>query len=202
MREFLDRASSERLTDAYWDQFDRDFWRVGKPGSWKLERLQTFQEPDDESWIALSKGDWPEALRLIEARQTDLEREYRKIADTGFQVYRVRVADRPITPYLQWEFHCFKYRQQAGENIRVISSDKIAQFEKSGIFPEIVTLGTGVMYEIWYDDTGTQKGGIRFTDQTLISQCQKVIQDLYTIAEELDDFFEREIAVLEPPTGA
>ncbi|MGH3866662.1 MAG: DUF6879 family protein [Pseudonocardiaceae bacterium] len=203
MRDLLNGKSGERLAgDAHWEQFERDFWQFGKPGVWKLERLQTFQEPDDESWIAFSKGDWAEALRLIEARHVDLQEEYRKIADHGFQLWRVRVADKPITPYLQWEFHCFQQRQRVGENIRVVGSDKIAQFEKDGVFPEIITLGVDVMYELWYDDTGSQKGGIRFVDRDLISRYQKVIQDIYSIAEKLESFFEREIAVLEAPTGA
>ncbi|MGH3622581.1 MAG: DUF6879 family protein [Sciscionella sp.] len=203
MRDLLDEKSGQRLAgDAYWEQFERDFWQVGNPGAWKLERLQTFQEPDDESWIAFSKGDWPEALRLIEARYVDLQEEYRKIADYGFQLWRVRVADKPITPYLQWEFHCFQGRQRAGEKIHVIGSNQITQFENSGVFPEIITLGTDVMYEIWYNDMGVQKGGIRFVNRDLVSQYQKVIQDLYSAGEELESFFEREIAVLEAPTGA
>jgi hypothetical protein len=203
MRDLLDGTSGERLAgNAYWERFERDFWQYSKPGVWKLERLQTFQEPDDESWVSFSEGDWPAALRLIEARKADLDEEYRKIADHGFQIFRVRVADKPITPYLQWEFHCFLQRQRIGENIRVIDSGKLQKFEESGTFPEIVTLGDKVMYEIWYDETGVQKGGIRFTDRNLISQCQKVIQGLYATAEDLESFFEREIAALEPPTGA
>lgn len=203
MYDLLEGRSCERLAgDAYWEQFDRDFWRTDGLGAWKLERLQTFQEPDDESWIAFSQGDWAEALRLIDARQRELDDEYRKIAGHGFRMWRVRVADKPITPYLQWEFHCFKGRHRAGENIRVIGSDRIAQFERGGTFPEIITLGADIMYQIWYDDSGVHQGGVRFVDPDLVLSYREVIRTLYSIGEGLESFFKREIAVLEAPAGA
>jgi hypothetical protein len=203
MYDLPERTSGERLAgDAYWARFQDDFWRAGPPGVWKLERLQTFQEPEDESWRALDRGDWTTALRLIEDRDADLHPEFQKMADLGIQLYRVRVADRPITPYLQWEFHIFRQRQRAGENIHVIGSGQIGHYEKNSVFPEIVTVGTDVMYEIWYDETGVQQGGIRFADRNLTSRYQEIIQDIYSTGEELENFFAREIAVLEAPIGA
>lgn len=202
MRDLLDGASGERLVgDAYGETLNKDFWEVGEPGFWKLERLQTFQEPYSESWTAFIKGDWEEALLLHEARRPSLEDTCRKIAEHGFNTWWVRVAEKPITPYLQWEFHLLRLRNQCGDNVRVISLDQIERFEESGRVPEIITLGTEVMYEIMYDENRLPEGGIRFVNRDLIVRCQKFIQDLYSVGEDLEIFFEREVAVLEPPRG-
>lgn len=40
--------------------------------SWKLERRQHFRQPGSASWEAFARGQWAEALRLIEARRESL----------------------------------------------------------------------------------------------------------------------------------
>lgn len=202
MRDLLDGASGERLVgDAYGEAFNKDFWGVGEPGFWKLERLQKFQEPYSESWAAFIKDDWEEALRLHETRRSSLEDTCRKIADHGFSTWWVRVVEKPISPYLQWELHLLRLRSQCGDNVRVVGLDQIERFEKNGHLPEIVTMGTEVMYELMYDENGLPEGGIRFVKRDLIVRCQKFIQDLYSVGDGLESFFEREVAVLEPPRG-
>jgi hypothetical protein len=200
MRELLDEASGERLEgDRYSQQFDKDFWNVGEPGFWKLERRQTFRQPRSESWVAFDKGDWAEALRLSEIRRPSLEDYYRKIADHGFSTWWVRVAEKPITPYLQWEFNSYLLRRQYGDKIRVVGVDQVEPFEHGSLLPEIITLGREVMYELLYDESGLQEGGIRFTDRELILRWQEFIRDLYATGEEVESYFHREVANLEPP---
>jgi hypothetical protein len=114
----------------------------------------------------------------------------------------VRVVGKPITPYLQWELNSHTVWTQCGEKYSVVSEDQVAPFEESGLLPEIITLGADVMYEILYDETGILYGGVRFTDRDLIARCQKFIQHLYSIGEDFDGFFEREVAGLEPPRSA
>jgi hypothetical protein len=60
-------------------------------------------------------------------------------------------------------------------------------------------MSTLAMYEICYDDTGTQIGGRKFTDSELIEQCLSEVHALYSQGEDLLAFFEREIAPLPPP---
>ena len=201
MRELLNEVSGDRLEgEHYLRQFDKDFWDIGKPGFWKLERIQTFREPRSESWVAFDKGDWSEALRLIEARRPQLEEQSQKIADHGFGTRWVRVVEKPITSYLQWEFYAYMLRVQCGDRIRVATADQVARFEQEGRLPEIITLGSEVMYELVYDESGLQEGGIRFTDRELIARWQAFIRDLYAIGEEAESYFQREVANLEPPS--
>ncbi|MET8358849.1 DUF6879 family protein [Micromonospora sp. NPDC005171] len=61
MRELLGGDPGEVLAlDDYWADFDQRFWKTGPPGFWKLERQQTFQEPQDEGWQAFAAGRWEE----------------------------------------------------------------------------------------------------------------------------------------------
>jgi hypothetical protein len=200
MAELLRGGSGEWLAgDAYQDDFGRAFWQVTEPGFWKLERLQSFQEPGNESWLAFINGDWAESLRLAERQRPALADYYRKIAESDFTTWRVRVVERPITPYVQWELNSLRIWAEYGERIRVVSAEQIASAEENGRLPELVTLGTEVMYQVRYDHTGLPEGGIRYVDRELIGRCQRFIADLYSVGEELDSFFEREVAALPPP---
>ena len=200
MREVLDGQSGDLLVGKpYFDDFEKHFWDIGELGFWKLERLQTFQEPRSESWLAFARGDWDESLRLHEARSPSIAEYYRKTAEHGFAVRRVRVVETPLTPYLQWEFQLLRIRDQLGGKTRVVSAEQVARFENDGPLPEITVLGARAMYRLLYDDNGLQEGGVRFTDPDLIARWRGFIQDLYSAGEELEEFFQREVAPLEPP---
>ena len=63
----LDDSSGVRLSlDDYRVEFKDLQWTIAGQQSWKLEREQRFREPGFASWEAFSRGDWDEALRLIE----------------------------------------------------------------------------------------------------------------------------------------
>lgn len=200
MHEILDGAAYERMDLAdYWPDFDRNFWQVGDPGFWKIERQQHFREPGYDSWEAFAAGDWEESLRLLEASRADLEAQHRRVDESGFSVRRVRVVEEPLTPYLQWELTVLRVREQCGSGIRVVRPDQVASLEASGPVPEIYTLGHAVMYQAIYDETGTLEAARKFTDRDLILRCQRLIADLYAAGEPLADYFERSVAVLPPP---
>lgn len=200
MYDILDGVSGERLLgDDYWQDFGDNFWKTDETGFWKLERLQTFREPGSESWRAFADGRWAEALRLTEARRPDMVEYYRKIADRGFYTRRVRVVEKPIVPYLQWELHLLRLRDELGGSVRVVDAGQVAGRERAGLLPEIVTLGSTVMYELIYDRDGLQHGGVRYTDRELIERWRGIIKDLYAAGEEVAAFYEREMASLKAP---
>ncbi|QSB13102.1 hypothetical protein JQS43_15805 [Natronosporangium hydrolyticum] len=200
MRESLVGAADERLeVTAYRAEFRDHFWRVDALGVWKLERQQYFQEPGDDSWEAFADGNWEESLRLLAARRAELEDEHRRISQLGFSVRRVRVVEEPIIPYVQWELHLLRLREQCGTGVRVVTPEQVARFESSGPLPEICTLGSSVMYEIVYNDHGILDGGRRYTDPELIRQWQQLTADLYADGEPLADYFARRVADLPAP---
>jgi hypothetical protein len=165
----------------------------------KLERLQHFREPGQKSWEAFDAGDWRQSQYLVEQERPAIAEEFASDAEAGLSSYRVRVVEFPISPYLQWEFHILRLRAEYGENIRVVSAELVATFEKNGMVPELIFMGDLAMYEICYDDTGTRTGGRKFTDPGLIRHCREDVHSLYGQGEDIREFFEREIAPLPPP---
>lgn len=202
MRELLASAVGERLQLAdYLADFDRQFWRMGSPGFWKLERQQDFQEPGYDTWEAFARGDWDESLRLLGAGRADLAAEHRRLDQHGIAVHRVRVVEEPLTAYLQWELHVLRVREECGSRVRVVGPERVAPLEASGPLPEIATLGNAVMYEAIYDRDGVLESARRYADPGLVVRCQQLIARLYAQGEPLRDYFNRRVAPLSAPVG-
>jgi hypothetical protein len=200
MPDLLAGARGEDLKlDDYLTDFERDFASMEQPGFWKLERQQFFREPGNESWEAFARGDWSEALRLIESDRHELLDYHRDVARRGLPVCRVRVVELPINPYLQWELHALRLRDEAGGPIRVVEPDRVADLEPDGPLPEVATLGTRVAYQAVYNEQAALTGGRRFTDPSLVNRCQQLTQRLFDAGEPIESFFAREVAHLPPP---
>ncbi|RAY12416.1 hypothetical protein DPM19_25040 [Actinomadura craniellae] len=174
-----------------------DFWRHHERidgAFWKLERIQTFREPEDPGWVAMISGDWGRALALIE--------EQRPATVSGRGSHRLRVVERPVTPYVQWELHALRPRAEAGaQDVRVLDAAEIRHLETGRTLPELVFLGTEVMYEVLYDGTGTHSGGRRHDDPGVIAACHRELAELHAKGEDLRTYFDREIAPLPAPGG-
>ncbi|MFI5842705.1 DUF6879 family protein [Catenuloplanes sp. NPDC051500] len=198
MPEPLRGATGERMElDDYYADFERVFWRTGE--FWKLERGQVFAEPGDESWTLFNRGDWAGSLRVMEARRDDLTAYHREAAEAGVTARRIRIVERPLSAYMQWELHHLKIRDETGGPIRVLDASAVADIESGGPMPEIYTLGTEVMYQAVYDGSGVLEHVVRYTDQLLVHRCRDFIGALYERGEPVADYFAREVAPLPPP---
>ncbi|MFI6347400.1 DUF6879 family protein [Streptomyces sp. NPDC050560] len=203
MRDLLTAVPGQRLgLGAYRDDFrERDF-AVDGWDSWKLERRQHFREPGDASWDAFDLGDWDEALRLIDAQRPALSDLSRLAARHRCRLLRVRVVELPLTPYLRWELHLLRVRAECGELIRVIRPAHLADQEREGAVPELVTLNDDTVYEIRYGADGTLEGAVRYVDSATRHAVAARIEGLYALGEDVGAFFDREVAGPEPPAGA
>lgn len=200
MRELLGGDPGELLALAdYWADFEQRFWKTGPPGFWKLERQQTFKEPQDAGWQAFAAGRWKESLRILDARRPEFADYYRRIADSGFATRRMRVVQEPLTPYLQWELHVLRLRHEYGGLTRVVTRDQVVAAEVDAPLPEIYTLGTDIMYEAIYDADGVLEAARRWRNPDVVTRCQEFVESLYDDGEPLDEFFARAVAPLEPP---
>jgi hypothetical protein len=168
-------------------------------GSWKLERRQHFRQPGSASWEAFTRGQWAEALRLIEARRESLMEFGAETAEKGTDLYRLRIVAEPISPYLQWELHSLKLRAECGELIRILPAAAVRQLEDDGELPEVVTLGPSTAYRILYDADGVLTGGVKVTNPQAVGRVTRLIRHLYGEGEDLATFFEREVSRLPPP---
>ncbi|MEU9124318.1 DUF6879 family protein [Streptomyces sp. NPDC048506] len=116
----LDAAQGVRLSSpSYRQEFRERRWTVAGRDCWKLERQQHFQEPRNESWQAFSRGDWDEALRLIEQGREDLMKLAQDSDAHRSHFFRVRVVEQPLTSYLQWELTTLRLRAELMGRIRV-----------------------------------------------------------------------------------
>ncbi|MEU5977471.1 DUF6879 family protein [Streptomyces sp. NPDC047315] len=199
MRDLLDASPGEKLgLDAYRADFRRRDFAVDGYDSWKLERRQHFREPGDASWDAFVRRQWKEALELIEAKRPELVDLSRLATHHRCRLLRVRVVEQPLTPYLQWELHLLRLRAECGELIRVIGPEHIGAYEHEGPAPEVITLNDDTVYEILYDSEGELEGGVRHLDTGLRDRVAGRVEALYELGEDIDAFFERDVASLAP----
>ena len=197
LEKIADVAGTTLNVSEYLDDFSKNFGSIPDI-FWKIERRQSFREPDVPSWLAMAAGDWTASLRLIEdMRQTALDEA---ATHRTFERRRLRFVRRPVTPYLQWELHVLKVREEAGEQIRVVDVDHVDDLESGRHLPEVVVLGSIVAYEVTYDVGGTLTGARRITAPDVIAGCRQDAEELFGKAENLISFFEREIAPLPPPS--
>lgn len=194
----LGDAAGQRLAlPAYYADFEKHFARTAE--FWKLERGQSFAEPGDASWEAFDSGEWEKALRLLDARREDLTSYHREAAAAGTMTRRIRIVSLPVTPYLQWELHLLRLRDETGGPIRILRDTAIAKLEGEGPLPDIYTLDREVVYQAVYDEHGVLEHALKYIDRELVSRCRDFIVELYARGEPISSFFEREIAHLPPP---
>ncbi|MFI7616650.1 DUF6879 family protein [Nonomuraea terrae] len=170
------------------DEYLGDFWpnfRKIDGVFWRLERVQGFHE----SRIARRESDWDRSAKLV-----DGVRPVRP-----FPCRRIRVVEQPVTPYLQWEMHVLALRRTTAEQVRVLDAAEVLDLEGSRRLPELVVLGTTVMYEVTYDSGGAHSGARRIDDPEVIDACCGELDKLFAVGEDLRAYYEREIVPLPAP---
>jgi hypothetical protein len=174
-------------------EYKRDFRErdaaVRDGDSWKLERLQHFEEQGSPSRDALRRGDWRTALRLLEDRRGALLSAAVEERRRGAVFHRVRVVEEPLTPYLQWEMHSLRQRARYGEKIRVLPAAAVRALETDGLLPELTILGERTLYRVLYTEAGATYGAIRYTDPDVVGRWVAGLKELYATAEDLVPYF-------------
>ncbi|MFS7873080.1 DUF6879 family protein, partial [Streptomyces asiaticus] len=146
------------------------------------------------------RGDWEEALRLLADRRDTLAATAEEDERRGYAFHRVRVVERPLTPYVQWELHSQRQRAEYGQRIRIVPAEQVAASEDTGPLPEVVVLGGHTLFQVLYTEAGVANGAIRYTDRDLVERWENYIKALYAVGEEVISYFDREVAHLDPPT--
>lgn len=194
----LDPARGTRLDDDYRHDFRRRAAEIRDGSSWKLERLQHFEETSP-SREALRRGDWAGALELLEERREQLAATQRERRERGYVFHRVRVVEQPLTPYVRWELHSLALGAEYGTPVRVVDARTVRDLEHNGALPEIVVLGDGTLYLIHYTAAGAFDHATRFTDPRLVAPWEQLIRRLFAEGEDVFPYLAREVAPLPPP---
>jgi hypothetical protein len=170
---------------------------------WKLERSQFFSEaPDDAAWQAFVVGDWLKSLEIFESERSSIAAEAAKYKRQGSEFRRLRVIERPVSPYVQWELQSLRIFDESGMPIRVLDAARVGNLERTGSLPEVVIVGDHVLYEVCYDDQWSACGARRIGDPDTIQRASAEIAGLWAEAEPLPAFFSREIVPLPPPAAS
>jgi hypothetical protein len=199
-----DPSSGTRLSQ---NDYTRDFgdrlWLAGKTDTWKLERMQFYDETGFPSWDAFAAGNRDRSLELYEAMRPEFRSFFRKYEERSSRFCRIRVIETPLTPYLQWEMHCLRNRAQCGEHIRLVPAPRLSDLEPLGSpVPELVSLCGVTLYATEYDNAAQPDGGRRFTDRKVITSYESFASELFSSGEDLQAYFAREVAPLPPPSWA
>lgn len=185
--------------DEYYADFTKHFWK-NATRFWKFERGQRYAEPASASWRAFNRGNWQEALDLLEASRPGLVDYHQRAATADITTHRVRIIEEPLTPYLQWELHLLHLRDQTGGPVRVLPASHILEYEEDcGPLADLNIIAPHALYEVTYDDNGVLESAIRSTDPDDIANQVAFVYKLYRIAEPIRDYFQRAVAHLPPP---
>lgn len=111
---------------------------------------------------------------------------------------RVRIVERPVSPYLQWEMHVLRMRADEGEEIRIVDAALVRDQEGDSLFPELAVI-SGAAYQILYTPEGVLGGALRSTDPGLVTLAAAKAAGLFSEGEDIGSFFTREIASLPAP---
>ncbi|MGP3933578.1 DUF6879 family protein [Nonomuraea sp. KM88] len=171
------------------DDYLDDFWpsyRCTDDVVWKLQRVQSFDAAVTPG--PLVEGDWERSLKLAGDGRAG-----------GFARRRLRIVEPCVTSYLRWEMHVLASRGASREEVRVLAAQQVADLEIDRRLPELVVLGTSVMYEVTYDALGLHSGARRIDDQEVIAACRGDLDKLFAAGEDLDGYYEREILPLTAP---
>ncbi|ADI10345.1 hypothetical protein SBI_07225 [Streptomyces bingchenggensis BCW-1] len=188
--------------DAYVSDFRARRKAIRHGESWKLERLQHFEEKDSPTRDALRRGDWDEALRLFEAKREATQKAAEEDRRNGSPFHRLRVVEEPLTPYMQWELHWLHVRTEAGHPTRVLPAKEVAAAETDHLLPEFVILDNRTLYEILYTETGAFESARRFTDPEIVKPWVTYVKQAWAVAEDIRTYFERAVVHLPPPPAA
>lgn len=188
--------------DVYKREFRQRDEAIRDGDSWKLERRQHFEEQSSASWDAMRRGEWEEALRLLEESRPGLLAAARDDARRRSRFHRVRIVEEPLSAYVQWQLHSLRLRAECGETVRVVDAERLGAAETAGPLPELVALDGRTLYQVRYTDEGVPDGAIRYTSPRLVGEWERYLTALHATGEDIRSYFTRQVAPLPPPVHA
>lgn len=165
----------------------RHQWKKISRCFFKLERLQNYEEPTDNSYKCFLDKDLEGAKRELEIRihnQIDL---YKSIFKKSADLVRVRIVDFPISDYLKYEFISYKISALYGEKILIVNSEKIPSLLEDNI-SDFLLFDNQLALVHDYDLNGLQRGGWKVSDPDMLENYQNLKVELITASEPLGAF--------------
>jgi hypothetical protein len=175
------------------DEFSSEFsgaWAQVKSRFLKLECWQRYQElGTNDSQEAYDRGDIARAQELLK-KEAEADRPlYEDIGRQGVDYVRIRLVQRPLTSYLQYELLAYKIRARMGENIEVVEYVPDIELPNDDYFDFLLfDRHTALIHDYGSDEVGLQSGGWVTHDSDVIAMLESKAVSLRQEAIPLDRF--------------
>ncbi|MEK7152877.1 MAG: DUF6879 family protein [Patescibacteria group bacterium] len=119
----LPREKAHKLWDHYWSEMKVEWF--------KIEVLQDYTVEDNSpSLRAWLSGDKQTSITLLAADTRGWVEKLRQKHNQNVLMHRIRVIEKPYTPYTQWELECYKHNNiPSGEQVLVVEKREVKDLD-------------------------------------------------------------------------
>ncbi|MGH3902895.1 MAG: DUF6879 family protein [Pseudonocardiaceae bacterium] len=180
-------GTGKRLDLGEFGSYFLDLWRGTSTRFLKLECWQTYQEPSARSLAAFNDGDLNEARRLLKEEAEADRPLYEDVQEKGIDFARIRLIQRPLTPYLKFEFMSYQIRQGMGETIGLVELANDIRLPTENYFDFLLFDRSAALVHDYGDD-GLQRGGWHTDHPSAIVKLEETAESLRRISVDLKVF--------------
>lgn len=154
----------------------------------KLECWQAYLEAvTNQSQEAYNQGDLLKTRDLLRLEAEADRPLYREVKRRGIDYARIRLIQKPLTPYLEYELMSYEIRAEMGENIEVVRADAAIQLPNEDYFDFLLFDRSAALIHD-YGDLGLQIGGWVTEDIGVIDRLEALALALRDVAVPLARF--------------
>jgi hypothetical protein len=92
-----------------------------------------------------------------------------------------------------------EYGRDFAERLWLADTRDTWKLERMQFYDELVSLCGVTLYATEYDDAAKPGGARRFTDREVIATYESLAGELFSSGEDLESYFDREVAPFPPP---
>lgn len=164
-------------------------WRDTKYQVLKLETRQEYQQPDNESYVAFTRGDLRRSMQLLDESVAGDRELYASLRDRGVDFIRCRPISKPMSPYLAWEMQHYEFNSREGERIYCCDLNHVGNIFDQRAKHDFMVFDSSVAVIHNYDSSGGIAGGWMTRDEEKISILQSLFIEIKSHCSPFTMFF-------------
>ncbi len=137
--------------------------------------------------MAFNSGDLIETKRLLKEEAEVDDPIYKDVQQKGIDFARIRLIQRPLTPYLKFELMSYQIRQEMGETILIVELANDVKVPSEEYF-DFLLFDRRVALVHNYGDDGLQRGGWYVDQPSVIVKLEERVESLRRMSIDLKDF--------------
>lgn len=161
-----------------------DAWSAARERFFKIERKQSYNQADDDSYKAFLRGDHETAMRLLRGELLKQREMYDEAIANGVELVRLRQVEEPLSDYLRhFEIPSYSTSEELGEKIYFVPPNP-----NEDELPDCIVFDSTVMFVNTYDGLDRLGGAIVVTDPEQIRHATTLGEKLLSRAEPLASY--------------